>query len=132
MAKGTVAHLKRCVYGTRDAGMIWEDCYAQVLVGMGFQRGIANPCCFHHPQRSLALVVHGNGFTCLGSMEDLLCSENNMKEAFEIKVRARLGGAADADEWLVRPGPLDVQQSVCNLSLTMRCRGVCRRHTQPQ
>ena len=34
-----VAHLKRCVYGTRDAGAIWEDCYATALTEMGFVRG---------------------------------------------------------------------------------------------
>ena len=46
LEKGAVAHLKRCVYGARDAGMIWEDCYAHVLVKTGFRRGIASPCCF--------------------------------------------------------------------------------------
>ena len=41
-----IAHLKRCVYGTRDAGLIWEDCYASALVNMGFRRGVSRPCCF--------------------------------------------------------------------------------------
>ena len=31
-----IAHVKRCVYGTRDAGNIWEDCYADALTQMGF------------------------------------------------------------------------------------------------
>ena len=26
--KGKVAHLKRCVYGCRDAGLLWEETYA--------------------------------------------------------------------------------------------------------
>ena len=42
LGKRSVAHLVRCVYGTRDAGLIWEDCYATSLVAMGFRRGIAN------------------------------------------------------------------------------------------
>ena len=41
-----VAKLKRCVYGTRDAGQLWEDCYAQKLIDMGFIRGLSSPCCF--------------------------------------------------------------------------------------
>ena len=61
-----VAHLKRCVYGTRDAGAIWEDCYADALMEMGFERGTASPCCFYNPTTRLRVVVHGDDFTCLG------------------------------------------------------------------
>ena len=39
----SVARLKRCVYGTRDAGMIWEECYSEALSQISFTRGIANP-----------------------------------------------------------------------------------------
>ena len=39
-----VAHLKRCVYGTRDAGMLWEETYSQALIDQGFGSGIASPC----------------------------------------------------------------------------------------
>ena len=47
--KGKIARLKRCVYGTRDAGLLWEETYASCLDAMGFVRGTANPCCFFHP-----------------------------------------------------------------------------------
>ena len=36
MAKGRIAKLLRCVYGTRDAGQLWESCYAERLISMGF------------------------------------------------------------------------------------------------
>ena len=71
--------------------MSWEDCYAEVLVKMGFRRGIASPCCFYHDQRHLSLVVHGDDFTCLGTLENLAWYEAQMAEAFEIKVRGHLG-----------------------------------------
>lgn len=48
LSKDVVARLDRCVYGTRDAGAIWEQCYTDVLVGMGFKQGLASPCTFHH------------------------------------------------------------------------------------
>ena len=32
-------HLLRCVYGTRDAGLFWEQCYSKILNDMGFERG---------------------------------------------------------------------------------------------
>ena len=89
--KGNIARLKRCVYGTRDAGLLWEDTYAACLQSMGFIRGVANPCCFHHPQRGLTLVVHGDDFSTLGRREDLLWCEQELSKSFEIKVRGHVG-----------------------------------------
>ena len=61
----------RCVYETRDAGMIWEDCYRNALEDMGFKSSVASPCCFHHPTKGLHVVVHGDDFTCLGLDADI-------------------------------------------------------------
>ena len=44
MPKNVVGKLERCMYGTRDAGAIWEACYASCLVELGFTQGIASPC----------------------------------------------------------------------------------------
>ena len=43
LPKGTLGRLRRCCYGTRDAGQLWESCYYDVPVGMGFVRGAACP-----------------------------------------------------------------------------------------
>ena len=48
-----VGLLKKCVYGTKDAGMSWEDMYARTLASLGFKRGLANPCCFDHPTTTI-------------------------------------------------------------------------------
>ena len=42
-----VGHQVRCVYGTRDAGAIWEDTYRNALESMGFTSGRSSPCVFH-------------------------------------------------------------------------------------
>ena len=44
LPKDTVCRLKRSMYGTRDAGSIWEDVYTDTLLSMGFQQGKASPC----------------------------------------------------------------------------------------
>ena len=44
VSKDKLAFLKRCVYGTRDAGLLWEDTYATCLESLGFIRGVPNPC----------------------------------------------------------------------------------------
>ena len=63
--KGTIAHLKRRVCGTRDAGMIWDERYASVLASMGFKRGIASPCRFVHEEKQRSVAAHGDDFTCV-------------------------------------------------------------------
>ena len=62
-----VAKQIRCVYGTRDAGALWEDCYREAFESMGFKSGSASPCIFHRADRDLTVVVHGDDFTCLGN-----------------------------------------------------------------
>ena len=48
MGKEVVGKLVRCMYGTRDAGALWEWTYTQCLLKMGFTQGRSNPCCVYH------------------------------------------------------------------------------------
>ena len=87
----TVAKQVRCVYGTRDAGKLWEDTYSVALQHLGFSSGDANPCIFHHAERNVMVVVHGDDFTTLGLDSDLDWFEAGLQKYFEIKIRGRLG-----------------------------------------
>ena len=80
-----VANQIRCVYGTRDAGMIWEECYRSALVDIGFVSGEASPCCFHHPTRGLHVVVHGDDFACLRLDAGIDYYETQGGKRFEMK-----------------------------------------------
>ena len=40
----TVARQVRCVYGTRDAGKLWEETYTVAMESLGFKAGESNPC----------------------------------------------------------------------------------------
>ena len=91
MPSNTVAEQVRCVYGTRDAGKLWEDTYTVSLENMGFKTGVANPCIFHHAEKDLLVVVHGDDFTTLGLDADIDWFERTLQESFEIKIRGRLG-----------------------------------------
>ena len=91
LGSDVVAKQVRCVYGTRDAGKIWEDTYTQVLLAMGFEVGASNPCVFWHPGKDISIVVHGDDFTALGDDQSLDWYEGELKKSFEIKVRGRLG-----------------------------------------
>ena len=91
LPKSTLGKLVKCMYGTRDAGAIWEQCYVDCLIDLGFKQGIASPCCFHHDEWDVAVVVHGDDFTALGTDDSLNLYEAGLKKAFECKVRGRLG-----------------------------------------
>ena len=71
LGPNVVARQVRCVYGTRDAGRIWEDTYTQVLVNIGFEIGKSNPCVFYHPGKDITIVVHGDDFTALAGDPEL-------------------------------------------------------------
>ena len=86
-----VARQVRCVYGTRDAGKVWEDTCTQEMEHAGFMTGTANPCACYHQIRDITIVVYGNGFTALETDNDLDWYENRLKDNFDIQLRGRLG-----------------------------------------
>ena len=102
LSKRVVGRLVRCMYGTRDAGAIWEACYATCLVDLGFTQGVASPCCFEHREWGVSVVVHGDDFTALGTSEGLDKYEAGMKASFDCKLKGRLGtGPNDCKEMRV-------------------------------
>ena len=102
MSGKMVGKLVRCMYGTRDAGAIWEGCYTDCLVNMGFTQGAASPCCFTHHAWGVSVVVHGDDFTALGTPTGLNLYEAGMQKVFECKLKGRLGeDASDLKEMRV-------------------------------
>ena len=72
--------------------MIWEETYTRALLDMGFRRGLASPCCFHHAAWQVSVVIHGDDFTALGPREGLTLYRQGLEGAFELKVKGYLGG----------------------------------------
>ncbi len=97
------ALLLRHMYGTRAAADGWQEEYSSFLVSvMGFKQGTASPCLFRHPNRQIALSVHGDDFTAAGAKPDLDWYESKMKEHYELTTQPRMGpGAEDAKEAVV-------------------------------
>ena len=87
----SIAHLKRCVYGTRDAGMSWEETCSQALLDLGFRRGLASPCCFYNNKLQVSVVIHGDDFTAIGPREGLDAYEQGLAKVVELNIKARLG-----------------------------------------
>jgi hypothetical protein len=90
--------LNNSMYGTRDAAQNWEYEYSGFLEGIGFTRGRCTPCVFHHVEKNMRMVVHGDDFTVLANAEELDWFRNKISEKFEVKFRGRMG-----------PGPEDLK-----------------------
>lgn len=98
LPKIIVARQTRCMYGTRDAGMLWEETYRLALEQCRFVTGAANPCMFHHPKWNIQVVVHGDDFTALGTDEAIDWYTKQLEAVFETKVRGRLGVGCEQRE----------------------------------
>ena len=85
-----VAVLDKCLYGTRDAAQGWEATYSEVMVKLGFKRGRSSPCVFHHRERNIRCVVHGDDFFSEGLPRDLDWFEKVLLDQFEGKAKGRL------------------------------------------
>ena len=83
--EGKVAKLNLSLYGTRDAARNWAEKFTSVMVKMGFVRGMASPCNFHHPGRNISTTVHGDDFTSTGREGELKWFEAELLKNFEIK-----------------------------------------------
>lgn len=90
LPKSLLVKQTKCVYGTMDAGMIWEETYRAALERMGFRLGKGCPFCFHHEERGLSLVVHGDDLTVLGLSEDLNWYEEQLAKSFKLEIHGRL------------------------------------------
>ena len=83
--------LIRSLYGTRDAAACWEACIAEVLCKHGFAQGKASPCLFHHPGKSISVLVHGDDFVSLSSPQNCRWLRKVLKSEWDIKERGLLG-----------------------------------------
>ena len=82
LGKTAVGKLRRCIYGTRDAGAIWEQVYTRALIALGFEQGVSSPCCFTHKTWGVSVVCHGDDFTALGTDSSLNLYEHGSSALF--------------------------------------------------
>ena len=83
------------LYGCRPAAQAWEDHYAGLLETVGFKRLSSSPVAFHHQERDLVGVVHGDDFVFVGVDEELDYILGVLKGQYELKDRGRLGSGAN-------------------------------------
>ena len=65
-AQGLVGKLRVCLYGVRDAGKGFEMKVFEISTKAGAIRGVRNPCLYHHAERRLSYLHHGDDFVVAG------------------------------------------------------------------
>ena len=85
--QSTVGKLLASLYGTRDASANWQEEVAKCMAEWGFVTGRYNPCMFHHPDKGIACLVHGDDFVSVGNHAQLDWLKNKLKGRFEIKTK---------------------------------------------
>ena len=75
------------MYGTRDAALNWAQAYGEHLMEMGFERGVASPCLFWHPSKSIKTLVHGDDYVSAGPPESLQWMKEQLVNEFETKTQ---------------------------------------------
>ena len=63
-------------------------------------QGLALPCVLHHPERGIAVSVHGDDFTAVGPKPELDRFEKTLRQHYELAVGQRLG-----------PGPTTIRRA---------------------
>ena len=76
-----------CLYGTRDAAKSWQETLSAHLVSVGFSRGRGHPSVFHHKERGIKAMVHGDDYVASGSSKSLEWFKTELEKAYEIKTQ---------------------------------------------
>ena len=84
-AAGMVGRLNLPLYGTRDAAANWQRCVTEHLLGLGFTQGRSNPCMYHHKDRQVRTLVHGDDYASTGGIKDLQWLRGKLEQRFEMK-----------------------------------------------
>ena len=84
-ASDLVCLLRKSMYGTRDAPLIWAKEVQKVMEEWGFVISKFQPSVYYHPSKDLIVVVRVDDFLCSGEMKKLEWLHDNLAQKFELK-----------------------------------------------
>ena len=85
--QGMVGELVMSMYGTRDAALNWATEYSDTLLKSGYVQGRANGCLFHHPNKDVSILVHGDDFVAVGNDVELAEARATLEDKYKLKVQ---------------------------------------------
>eukprot|EP00973_Karenia_brevis_P094778 12424142-Karenia_brevis.AAC.1 len=72
------------MYGTRQAAQNWQNSVKKVMTKSGFAQARSSPCLFHHAERGIITMVHGDDFVSTGPGDSLTWMQGILSKEFEI------------------------------------------------
>ena len=79
-----VGRLKKAMYGTRDAPLIWRSTVDIFMKENGFTTVMTQPGVYFHAVRNVYVMTHVDDFLVTGSLVETTWFENLLKSQFEI------------------------------------------------
>lgn len=86
-----VGHLRRTMYGCRDASHGWMLDWQQLLADNGYRVGKSNPALFFNPESNARGAVHGDDFVVCGPRKALDAMNSLLKSKYSVRESHRLG-----------------------------------------
>ncbi len=98
MKNDHVALLKKSLYGTRDASANFQKEIRRFMANIGFDVGKYNVSTFHHKQRGIRTLVHGDDFVSTCERKEAKWLKEQLENRFEIKTTVIGHGPEEARE----------------------------------
>jgi hypothetical protein len=83
--------LLRKQYGEGDASVAYADLLGKYFISLGFERCLAQPCFFRHPERRANIEVHQDDLRCSGKTQMLDWFQRVRSGVIELKWSRNLG-----------------------------------------
>ena len=94
--EGEVGQLLLCLYGTRDSAKEWHGTLSDHLVTLGLEPGKWHTRVFHHSERGISVLVHGDDYFSSAHREQVDWLEKGRGEKYEIQLQ-RIGSDEGCD-----------------------------------
>ena len=79
--------LQMSMYGTKAAGQNWQKEVTETMVKLGFKAGKLSPVIFHHDQKGMRTLVHGDDSVSSAIPEDLKWLQEELAKKYEITTK---------------------------------------------
>jgi len=89
--KTGLAELLVAMYGTKDAAQCFDNLVEGIMVKMGYNVGVFNPCLYHHPTKDIAVYRHGDDFVVCGTRRQILEFRDELGQHLIVKHLGTLG-----------------------------------------
>ena len=90
--------LKKALYGTRDAPLIWQKEVKATLESLGFRRSILQPSVYIHDSKEIILIIHVDDFLVTGDEQQLQWLKEKLEERYDLRGAIISSRAGDSHE----------------------------------